>query len=275
LRIVALRPSELSRPAKRFARRWLERRGYVVETPAGIVRRMNQAAAVTTADFWLPIPVDVDPARVETIERVRPFTVTSPENVASLCAAVEYLVAHEVPGGIVECGVWKGGSMMAAALTLLRLGATDRDLYLSDTFTGMTPPTDVDEDFGGRPATEYMPESGTGGAAVPLHEVRAALESTGYPPSACTTSSDASRTRSRHRPPKSIALLRLDTDWYESTRHGLIHLYPPLVVGGVLLIDDYGAFRGARKAADEYLAGHRLLLQRVDFTARLAIKQHP
>jgi O-methyltransferase len=73
--------------------------------------------------------------------------------------------------------------------------------------------------------------------------------------------------------PSEIAVLRLDTDWYESTRHELIHLYPRLVVGGVLIIDDYGHLLGARKATDEYLDGHRILLDRIDYSARIAIKQ--
>jgi hypothetical protein len=73
--------------------------------------------------------------------------------------------------------------------------------------------------------------------------------------------------------PDSIALLRLDTDWYESTRHELIHLYPLLQPGGILIIDDYGHWAGARKAVDEYLAETRsqLFLSRIDYTGRLAV----
>src|ERR1051325_10354963 len=74
--------------------------------------------------------------------------------------------------------------------------------------------------------------------------------------------------------PERIALLRLDTDWYESTRHELVHLYPRLVPGGVLIIDDYGHWEGARKAVDEYIAQNnlRLFLNRIDYAGRLAIK---
>jgi hypothetical protein len=74
--------------------------------------------------------------------------------------------------------------------------------------------------------------------------------------------------------PEQIAVLRLDTDFYESTRHELRHLYPRLVHGGVLIIDDYGHWAGARKAVDEYIAeeGIRLLLNRIDYTGRIAIK---
>ncbi len=75
------------------------------------------------------------------------------------------------------------------------------------------------------------------------------------------------------RAPEQIALLRLDTDWYESTRHELHHLFPRLVSGGVLIVDDYGHWKGARQAVDEYLdsTGIRLLLCRIDFTGRIAV----
>jgi hypothetical protein len=74
--------------------------------------------------------------------------------------------------------------------------------------------------------------------------------------------------------PESIALLRLDTDWYESTRHELIHLFPRLVSGGVLILDDYGHWQGARKALDEYFEEHgvKMLLNRIDYSARIGVK---
>jgi O-methyltransferase len=71
-------------------------------------------------------------------------------------------------------------------------------------------------------------------------------------------------------------LLRLDTDWYESTRHELEHLYPRLVMGGVIIIDDYGHWKGARLAVDEYLAERRipLLLNRIDYSAVVTALPH-
>ena len=73
--------------------------------------------------------------------------------------------------------------------------------------------------------------------------------------------------------PGEIALLRLDTDFYDSTKHELEQLYPRLVAGGVLLIDDYGHYRGSKKATDEVLAGEPIFLQRLDFSARMGVKQ--
>jgi O-methyltransferase len=74
--------------------------------------------------------------------------------------------------------------------------------------------------------------------------------------------------------PEKIAILRLDTDWYESTRHELVHLFPRLSPYGVLIIDDYGCWQGAKKAVDEYISENnlRIFLSRIDSTGRIAIK---
>jgi bifunctional ADP-heptose synthase (sugar kinase/adenylyltransferase) len=74
--------------------------------------------------------------------------------------------------------------------------------------------------------------------------------------------------------PDNISLLRLDTDWYESTRHELIHLFPLLSKSGVLVLDDYGYWAGARKAVDEYVVENniKILLDRVDGTGRVGLK---
>src|SRR4051812_46525703 len=82
---------------------------------------------------------DVSAADRATIRAALPFTMTSIERLASVCAAAEYIARCKILGDIVECGVWKGGSSLAAALTLTRLGDTARDLYLYDTFEGMPP----------------------------------------------------------------------------------------------------------------------------------------
>ena len=77
--------------------------------------------------------------------------------------------------------------------------------------------------------------------------------------------------------PDPIAILRLDTDWYASTRHELEHLFPRVAPGGVLIVDDYGHWEGARRAVDEYFArsDDRILLQRIDYTGRIGVKQGP
>ena len=205
---------------------------------------------------------------------------TSAERIEALVNAVRYIVANAVPGDVVECGVWRGGSSMAAALTLKQLGDEQRHLYLYDTFEGMSAPTVEDVALDGASASstfavQRLSDGSSQWCRAPLDEVRTNLESTGYPADRLHyVKGKVETTLPATMPSGTIALLRLDTDWYESTRHELEHLYPRLAHGGVLIIDDYGHWAGARKAVDEYFTAHppALLLNRVDYTARIAVK---
>ena len=205
---------------------------------------------------------------------------TSPERLYSLCKAVEYITKNRIPGDIVECGVWRGGSMVAAALTLVALNETTRSLWLYDTFEGMTPPSDKDvRIIGGELADRLLAESSKDNRRsrnsvwcyAPLEEVQKNMADTAYPGPIHYIKGSVEKTIPESAP-NLIAILRLDTDWYESTRHELVHLFPRLVPGGVLIIDDYGDWEGSRKAVDEYLEenGLPIFLSRID-SARLAI----
>ena len=102
-------------------------------------------------------PLDFTEEEIALCTKVKPFTLGGDIAVQMTAAAVEYIVKSGIPGAIVECGVWRGGMMMAAADTLLRLGDTSRDIFLYDTFDGMPDPTDADENFwGGRPFEATM-----------------------------------------------------------------------------------------------------------------------
>jgi hypothetical protein len=202
---------------------------------------------------------------------------TTPPRVYALVRAVEYVASRDVPGAIVECGVWRGGSMMAAALTLRRVGAANRNLYLYDTFAGMPPPSEADTTRSGECAADLLAQNDETShiwAIASLEDVRTAMLSVGYPQDRIHFVEGLVEETLPGTAPDEIALLRLDTDWYESTKHELEHLYPRLAPGGVLILDDYGHWQGARRAADEYLAenGITLLLNRIDSTARLAVK---
>jgi hypothetical protein len=205
---------------------------------------------------------------------------TSKERIFALCESVRYIVKNSIPGDVVECGVWKGGSMMAAAAILTKLHA-ERKLWLFDTFDGMPPPTDADVDYAGKFAADRMSQEGKAKGRKwvygALDEVRRNLKSTGYPDECISYVEGKVEDTIPAKAPGQIALLRLDTDWYESTYHELQHLYPRLAVGGVLIIDDYGHWAGARKAVDQYIEEKRLklLLQRIDYTARISVKLEP
>jgi len=224
------------------------------------------------------IPRDFTPAEAALVRRVRPYTLTSPERLLGAVRAVEHVVANRIEGDIVECGVWRGGTMMAMALTLLRVGGGDRELDLFDTFDGMTPPTKEDVDYLGMDAASQLARDTARiksiSAYAPLEVATQALASTGYDMRRIHFVQGRVEDTLPEGAPAKVSVLRLDTDWYQSTRHELEHLYPRLVPGGILIIDDYGHWKGARQAVDEYIAKHRLplFLQRTDWTGRMAVK---
>jgi len=225
------------------------------------------------------LPPDLSGADCAIIERIAGYTMTSVERQAALIQAVRHLVRQKIEGCFVECGVWRGGSSMAMALTLAQEGDTSRDLYLFDTFEGMTPPKDVDRMFDGTLALTHLDfdlnKAGWVWAVAGIDDVRHNMRSTGYQQKLVRyVKGPVETTIPSHMPVGPIALLRLDTDWYDSTKHELTHLFPLLTEGGVLIIDDYGHWEGARKAVDEYFAayGRPFYLHRIDYTGRLLVK---
>jgi O-methyltransferase len=223
-------------------------------------------------------PPDFDADTQALCQSVAPFTMTSKYAVCALRLAVQHIVGSNVPGDIVECGVWKGGSMMAVATTLLQLKTTDRALHLFDTFDQMSSPTDVDRTVHGQSADEILAglasEPGKPWTCCGMEETRANVLSTGYPVDKISLVKGKVEDTIPAQAPRQIALLRLDTDWFESTYHELIHLYPRLSPGGILIIDDYGYWQGSRKAVDQFIAENKLnlLLTRVDDSARMCLK---
>jgi hypothetical protein len=225
----------------------------------------------------VPVDLQSDAKFMAAYERCRPFTMTSAERMYSMWGAAHHVAAAGIAGDVVECGVWKGGSSMMAALALEDAGDTARHLWLFDTFEGMSEPTGHDVDHAGRPARaewESARQKGEGWCASTLDEVRSSLARTGAAPARLHFVVGKVETTIPREMPERIALLRLDTDWYESTKHELLHLWPRLARGGVLIIDDYGHWAGARRAVDEFFASHQppVLLNRIDYTGRIVLK---
>jgi O-methyltransferase len=240
------------------------------------LRRPTDAAAES-----LP-PAQLEPWEQKIVERALKDSITSRERVIALVDAVRYCVERGIEGDFAECGVWRGGSVIAMIMALQHAGADDRDIWLYDTFEGMTEPTEADTSPIHKPAVEIWREAEEAGQpAFPEYfdpelfnerVVRENVLSTGYPESCLHFVRGPVEETIPAQMPERIALLRLDTDWYESTRHELEHMYPRLVDGGVLIIDDYGHWEGARRAVDEYFADKPLLLNRIDYTGRVAVK---
>lgn len=218
-------------------------------------------------------PIDFTEEDIAVVHAVKPYTKTSRERILAMIRAVQHVAEHDVPGAIVECGVYKGGSMMAAALALLEMKRQDRDLYLFDTFEGMGQPTETDVNVKGLNAMEER-KVREEWSRCPLAAVQAALSKIPYDSTRIYYVKGMVEETVPAQAPDEIALLRLDTDWYESTLHELEHLYPRLVSGGILIIDDYGHWHGAKKATDEFIQRHglKIFLNRIDYTGRLAVK---
>jgi O-methyltransferase len=262
--IIILR-SEETTGMKRVIKKILNKYNYDIVKVAGLQAQV--------------IPGDFDDHHKKVLNKVGKFTMTSPFRIFSLVEAVKYVVKNKIEGSIVECGVWKGGSMMAVAETLKALDETTRHLYLYDTYEGMSEPTEYDKTYTGDDASKLLNdntdrEKNLVWAYSALDTVKENMQSTDYPAENITYIKGKVEDTIPQTMPSKIALLRLDTDWYESTKHELIHLYPLLQKGGVLILDDYGHWAGAKRAVDEYISQNALpiLLNRIDETGRIAVK---
>lgn len=241
------------------------------------VQKVKKVFSRKKAEF----PSDYTPEEIAIIREVKPYTMTGSARVHCLIQAVRYIVENHISGDMVECGVWKGGSMLAVIRTLQLLKAPPRMLWLYDTYEGMPAPTAEDIGRDGKPASVQFeqhrdgePEKGSQWCRSPFEEVQGVLAATGYPANMIRMVKGKVEDTIPGQMPGSIALLRLDTDWYSSTKHEMEHLFPVLVSHGVMIVDDYGCWQGSRKAVDEYKSvnGIPLLLQRIDNSARITVK---
>lgn len=218
----------------------------------------------------------------EILEAVSPYCmameVGSVEVLYSLYANVRHVISRNIPGDIVECGVWQGGMILLAALTLKTFGDESRRLYLYDTFSGMPKPGDEDIDWDGNAALNawhhWNKKETPWGFGGTVDEVRQLVGLSGYPPEKFVFVEGMVEDTIPNTVPEKISLLRLDTDLYQSTYHELVHLYPRLSVGGFLIIDDYGFYQGARKATDQYIAEYNpdIFLARIHWSVRMGVK---
>ena len=222
-------------------------------------------------------------ADLDILRAVRPYTMTSNERLWALLEAVRYVHKRGLAGDFVECGVWRGGSSMAAAMGFRDLGDFSRDLWLFDTFEGMSEPTDFDVRLdSGEPAiekwrrTREREDAETANwCAASLEDVTRNLGLTGYPAERVhyvQGKVEETLLKPENAPAK-ISILRLDTDWYESTKVEMEILFERLEPGGVLILDDYGHWAGAKKAVDEFLATQPpYLMHRIDYSGRMLVK---
>jgi len=233
-------------------------------------------------EIFYGIPKDYDKAHTDTYNKVKEYTMSASQRVVALCSAVDYLVSNKIEGDIVECGVWRGGNIMAAIDTLMKNKSTERDIYLYDTFEGMPTPGEYDIKTGGasglgKSAKEIYENAAPGDFVLccsSLEEVKQNIESLNYPAEKIHYLKGVVEETIPNIIPSKIALLRLDICLYEPVLHILKHLYANLVPGGIIIISDYGDWGGTRKAVDEFIETNkiRLLLNRIDSAGRIGVK---
>ena len=235
---------------------------------------------IRKTDSLRRFPVEISDADKATFQYVRDnrLSTSTDERLYATIMACRSVVERGIGGDFVECGVWRGGNSVIAAAVFKAMNA-DRSTWLFDTFAGMTAPTINDVNFRGEVAQAKFDASQRADhnewCYAPLEEVRANFEKAALlsdrvrfvKGDVALTLADSGNL------PAAIAVLRLDTDWYESTKAELEVLYPRLAAGGILIIDDYGHWGGARKAVDEYFSKRaRPFFQYIDHTGRIAVK---
>jgi hypothetical protein len=198
--------------------------------------------------------------------QVRKLTMVSNARLRGLHRAVKHVVAAGVPGDIVECGTARGGSAALMGLTLKQLGVRDRRLWVFDTYEGLPAPTADDPDF--EIAVSY-----TGSCLGSLDDVTASFRQLGIDDLSVFVKGlfqDTLPTTTVGR----IAVLHIDGDWYESVKVCLDTLYDKVSDHGVIQLDDFGFWKGARKAVEEFFAERRISprLLKLDHSGRQFIK---
>lgn len=212
----------------------------------------------------------------------RPYTMTSVERMYALYCSVNYILSKDIDGDFVECGVWRGGSSMLIAKMLFNRNINNRKIYLYDTFEGMSEPTNLDITIDNDDAKVMLKRNVNNReesvwCLADLTDVKRNLKSTEFPESNLVyIKGKVEDTLPTKIPNGKISLLRLDTDWYESTKHELNILFPMLTENGVLIVDDYGYWKGCRQAVDEYFETNNfpVLMNRIDSTGRIILKNY-
>lgn len=203
------------------------------------------------------------------------YSMASWERLYANLNSIKYLIKAEIEGSIVECGVWRGGSMLTMLKTLKQFSATNRDVYLYDTFTGMSAPSKEDGNF----AHEKFKELQTGveesnWCYADLNVVKSTIKLVDYPQEKIHFVKGKIEDTVPNTMPDRISLLRLDMDWHDPTLHALTYLYPKVEPGGVIILDDYGHWEGCKLAVDRFFEemNINILLNRIDYTGRIGIK---
>jgi O-methyltransferase len=227
-------------------------------------------------------PIELSKIEIDIINYVRAnnLSMCSTQNLYSTALSCKYVVDRNIEGDFVECGVYRGGNAIIAAHIFKAYGI-HKKVFLFDTFKGMTEPTKFDSKTGSqinashKYARTKKSSDFSKWAYASLSEVKENFKKLNLENNIQFIIGDVLETlNTTSNIPSQISILRLDTDWYESTIKELECLYKNLVPNGILIVDDYGSWTGVKKAVDEYFSGNiqKPFFSFIDSAARIAIK---
>ena len=240
--------------------------------------RKRDLESLAVIEQYPGFPIEANSFHRSVISNASQYSMTPTSRMWALIQSVEYVNKNKISGDFVECGVWKGGNLILLSATQEYLGIS-RVIYGFDTFLGMVAAKSIDLDFRGESAMEMMANTPKINGEHSIHAfasldlVKNNLSKNNSKNVKLIQGDVAETLLNIDNLPKKISILRLDTDWYESTKVELEVLYPLLEPGGILIIDDYGHYEGARKAVDEYFQNEKPWMHYIDYSCRLIIKK--
>lgn len=220
--------------------------------------------------------IEVNKYEKKLINKCLQYSMTNFERMWSLIQSFHHVRQESLVGDFVECGVWKGGNIILLKKLIEKFNFK-KNIYGFDTFEGMVDPSFYDVNYNNKSAKKMFDEhkkKDIGFAMCSLDDVKRNIKKNTKTDNIFLIKGKVENTlKIKKKLPKKISILRLDTDFYESTKIELEILFPRLVKGGVLIVDDYGFWKGAKKAVDEYFCDYRQFMHYVDHSCRLLIKK--
>ena len=216
----------------------------------------------------------------ELFEIISEYTMTSHERIFALMKSINFVKHNNVDGDFVECGVWRGGNLILFQKFIEKYNLSKK-IYAYDTFEGMSEPDKIDETFKGESSKDLLNKlykkkvdrkKSILIADCSIEQVQENFKKFSNKNNLTCIKGPVEKTLDlKENLPNKISILRLDTDWYSSTKKELEVLFPLLEKNGILIIDDYGFWKGARKAVDEYFENKNVTMFKIDFTGRMII----
>lgn len=223
--------------------------------------------------------VELSQNDIKLIDLISKYSMTPKIRIYNLIQALRHLEHNEVQGDYVECGVWKGGNLILFKKFLEKNNLISKKIYAYDTFEGMTTPSSYDYNLSTKESAENILKGDkdrktNNWGICSLEDVKSnILKTVGNLDSIEFVKGPVEETLNNKIPNK-ISLLRLDTDWYSSTKKELEVLYDNVTPGGIIIIDDYGHWGGTKKAVDEFFLNKYVWMHYVDYACRLIIKDN-